>query len=87
MLPYSTNIIVNTCDLIQKRYCFGSISVISGIPPSPPTLATNGLAGRFKRARVIYDYDAKDTTELSLMADEVKIGFSNNLCCYDTICR
>lgn len=24
-----------------------------------------------KRARVLYDYDAKDATELSLMADEV----------------
>lgn len=31
--------------------------------------ATDGL----KRARVLYDYDAKDATELSLMADEVII--------------
>lgn len=29
----------------------------------------------FKRAKVLYDYDAKDTTELSLMADEVCNSF------------
>lgn len=57
---------------------FGSLSVVSGIPLSRQqdlsSFTTNGLEGCFKRARVIYDYDAKDVTELSLMADEVSFG-------------
>lgn len=32
----------------------------------------------FKKARVLYDYDAKDVTELSLMADEVS-SFNGNV--------
>lgn len=45
---------------------------------------TNGIEEGFKKARVLYDYDAKDATELSLMADEVCImylyeGFCVNL--------
>lgn len=36
----------------------------------------NGL----NKARVLYDYDAKDSTELSLMADEVSFIISFSFC-------
>jgi hypothetical protein len=37
--------------------------------PDSADVAKNG----HQRARVLYDYDAKDATELSLMADEVTV--------------
>ena len=47
-------------------------------PPSAPPMytspfpATNGVEASIKRkARVLYDYDAADPSELSLLADEV----------------
>lgn len=47
---------------------------MSGAAPyNPPTSHAyhNGIEDGFKKAKVLYDYDAKDATELSLMADEV----------------
>lgn len=38
---------------------------------SSDKLLENGL----QKARVMYDYDAKDATELSLMCDEVSLFF------------
>lgn len=38
---------------------------VSEIPDSPPG------SPRSQKARVIYDYDAKDSTELTLFANEV----------------
>jgi hypothetical protein len=46
--------------------------------PNSADVTKNG----HQRARVLYDYDAKDATELSLMADEVTqsrhLGFCNH---------
>lgn len=54
---------------------FGSLSSMSGAAPytAPvtPLANHNGIEDGFKKAKVLYDYDAKDSTELSLMADEV----------------
>ena len=41
--------------------------------PDGSDLSKNGQ----QRARVLYDYDAKDATELSLMADEVRMYISS----------
>ncbi|KAG8237648.1 hypothetical protein J437_LFUL017557 [Ladona fulva] len=48
----------------------GGSSSSSAGGPSPTDGAAKDLR---QRARVLYDYDAKDSTELSLMADEVII--------------
>ena len=43
--------------------------------------SADGTKNGHQRARVLYDYDAKDASELSLMADEVtqshQLGFYN----------
>jgi len=48
--------------------------------PNSTDVTKNG----HQRARVLYDYDAKDATELSLMADEVtqshQLGFYSHGC-------
>lgn len=49
---------------------------MSGAAPYTPLTPhanhnANGVEDGFKKARVLYDYDAKDSTELCLMADEV----------------
>lgn len=43
----------------------------SPINPKQNDVLSNGDGRR--KARVIYDYDAQDSSELSLMADEVSI--------------
>lgn len=56
----------------------GSLSSMPGATPytpvSPVTQEAYYLENGLKKARVLCDYDAKDTTELSLMADEVIIN-------------
>lgn len=42
--------------------------------PVIPVISYTSTAGDDRRkAKVLYDYDAKDATELSLMADEVNL--------------
>ena len=49
----------------------GGILGNSVAPSAPPAEAMYNAEG--KRARVLYDYDAADKTELSLVADEVTL--------------
>jgi hypothetical protein len=53
-----------------------SMSSMPGVDPHSPinpkqNEAKNEALNGLRKARVIYDYDAQDTTELSLMANEV----------------
>lgn len=52
-----------------------SLSPMPGVVPFTPVITTNETSTNpingLMKARVVYDYDAKDATELSLMADEV----------------
>lgn len=52
---------------------------MSGAPPYRPLDQTQNEEANgdneYKKARVLYDYDAKDVTELSLMGDEVSFLF------------
>ncbi|KAI4465452.1 sh3 domain-containing [Holotrichia oblita] len=59
---------------LQKE--MSSIASQSGAAPFTPTISINDhindtASNNLKKARVLYDYDAKDTTELSLITDEV----------------
>lgn len=46
------------------------------VPSRPVDLGNNtDNSTHVQKAIVLYDYDAKDATELSLMADEVTINF------------
>lgn len=60
---------------------------MSGAAPYTPLTplanhnANDVVEDGFKKARVLYDYDAKDSTELSLMADEVYFLFVHFFCC------
>lgn len=40
-------------------------------PYTPLSSLANGVEDGSRKAKVLYDYDAKDATELSLIADEV----------------
>lgn len=56
-----------------------SLASQSGAAPFAPTISVNDnfndiSDNNFKKARVLYDYDAKDVTELSLMTDEVGVN-------------
>ncbi|KAI4465460.1 sh3 domain-containing [Holotrichia oblita] len=63
---------------LQKE--MSSIASQSGAAPFTPTISINDhindtASNNLKKARVLYDYDAKDTTELSLITDENSYEF------------
>jgi hypothetical protein len=58
------------------------MSSMPGVDPHSPinpkqNEAKNEALNGLRKARVIYDYDAQDTTELSLMANEVRSSLVN----------
>ncbi|XP_063932140.1 endophilin-B1 isoform X2 [Zophobas morio] len=48
-----------------------SMSSMPGVDPNSPINPKNEWNNEMRKARVIYDYDAQDTTEMSLMANEI----------------
>ena len=57
---------------------FSSMSNKDSKPSAPPATESNSttvLPSDGQKARVLYDYDAADMTELSLLADEVIVCF------------
>ena len=48
------------------------MSSMPGVDPNSPINPKNEWNNEMRKARVIYDYDAQDTTEMSLMANEVR---------------
>lgn len=49
---------------------------------SPSNLIDLKEGGGSRKARVLYDYDAANSSELSLLADEVSnVGMRKKLCC------
>nr|CAB3266046.1 endophilin-B1 [Phallusia mammillata] len=49
----------------------GNVQVNTIVNPSGQGQVSNNMPGPPKQARVLYDYDAADSTELSLLADEI----------------
>ena len=51
-----------------------SLSVETATPSAPPQIQVIAATPNIekKQARVLYDYDAADSSELSLLADEVR---------------
>lgn len=69
-------ILVDISNISFVRLFLHSLASQSGAAPFTPTISINdhfndAVANNLKKARVLYDYDAKDVTELSLMTDEV----------------
>lgn len=67
------------CSFFSVNFCLICFRPLTDKPPRPVAPSAPSLTAEItkpsvtRRARVLYDYDAADNTELSLLSEEVRL--------------